>query len=135
MIFLFVWTFLVTSISNLIIINASSDDELCLPALRDSSNLTIFRDQRDKIDPDVVSAHPGFSLFSSYPILPHKSTNAKIHRTKRRALDLKTKEASEKPTCQKNAGAYGQEERQGMKAVPKLTSTQVFMFFSLIIIC
>jgi hypothetical protein len=113
------------------------------PILYDTTNLTVFRDGLDKsraVPPDIVAVHPGFYLpASSTPMVKDfeprlTETDFFLRRAKRRALDLKTKDtkANERPTCRKNAGAYGQlEERQpttgegGIKTPQKLSSTQV----------
>jgi hypothetical protein len=146
MILAFAWPLLAIIFNPLHPIHAeSSSDRLCLPALFNeaATNLTIFHERNgrkeERIPDDIVAAHPGFSFPSSSPIVEDSqdvpiSTAIEAdffaHRSKRRALDLKTKEMKERPTCRKNAGAYGQDDRNpnnglGMKVAPKLANTQV----------
>ena len=112
-----------------------STDRRCFPILYDSTNLTLPRDGLGNIPPDIIVNQPaaGFIPHSTpilgdiHPTEIHSETsNFVIRRFKRRALDLKTKEMKERPSCRKNAGAYGQETPgMGMKVATKVTNTQV----------
>lgn len=141
------------------------NDRMCLFALRDYdfpvAAMTKFalnnknnnsKQMISRIPPDILAeGHPGFAFPSSNTVRIDAVKSASfpdnadffLHRTKRRALDLKTKDmkANERPVCRKTSGqAYGQEERTPsaptvlgpgavvtglLKSAPKISDTKV----------